>query len=220
MVDGVGRSTPARCLPIGGQTGGYTADIAQRAGSQHPALGRARRVGDGRRLDQHRAADRRQPLRRRLQHHLHARRVVRPQHGGATANVPGAAARPSSSRPRRVGGRSAVRSSATGCGSTPWRAIRGSTSCRAAATSGRTCTKGKCGYNYQPDRSQAARRIQEQVAERQRARHVAGDAEEQVQHLLGRAGLLSGPVPRRRVGVHVARVVVVGGRSGRTGCSR
>ena len=54
----------------------------ERPGDLHPALGCARRVGNRRRHDQHRAANRGEPLRRKLQHDLHQERVVREERPG------------------------------------------------------------------------------------------------------------------------------------------
>ncbi len=52
--------------------------------------------------------------------------------------------------------------------------------------------------------------VYEPLAERQQPLHLAGDAEEQVQHLLGRAELLPGSVPRNGGDLRGARGVVVG----------
>ena len=57
------------------------------------------------------------------------------------------------------------------------------------------------GYNYQPDRTQE-RDVLETTGRTSTCASPAGVREEQVQHLLGRAGLLSGPVLRRGVRRH------------------
>ena len=80
--------------------------------------------------------------------------------------------------------------------------------------------EGKYGYNYQPDRSKARVEYHNIWRNVNAPHHVAGVAEEQVRLLLGRAGLLPGPVhsawcrssPRRSRGGP--------SRSSRTACSR
>ena len=80
--------------------------------------------------------------------------------------------------------------------------------------------EGKAGFNYQPDRSKD--RVEYTNIWRNVNARITwqASAEEQVQLLLGRTGLLSGSLHRRRLGVHVARVVVVERRSSRTACGR
>ena len=205
-------------LPLGGQTGGYTADIAnaQEINIQlSGALGESEtggasinivpRTGGNRYAGDFNTTYTRDDWFDRNNQRLPER--------------PGAAFRRSSSRSRRLG---RLRR--------PDQA-RPAVVLLAGARPGHPQAAGRRRLLAEPERREvglqlparsrgAARRIQEHVEQRERAHHVAGDAEEQVQHLLGRAGLLPGPVPRRRVGLHVARVVVVGRRSSRTGCSR
>ena len=167
----------------------------QRAGSQHPGVRRARRVGNRRRLDQHRAAHRRQPVRRRLQHDLHHGSSGSIDNNGALSDLPDFQPEHQlgSERSRRVGRPSAARSSATACGSTRSAATRDHKASRSGGDFWPNRAEGKWGYNYQPDRSQPSVAYKNMWQERERPHHVAGDAEEQVQRLLGRAGLLPGP---------------------------
>ena len=176
-------------------------------GSEHSGVGRAGRVGDRRRLHQHRAPDRRQPLRRRLQRDVHHGVVVRQEHRRVPQHHRAAAAGERGSR--RVGG---VRR--------PDQA-RSPVVLLGGARPGDSQAAGRHRFLAEPPRGQvglqlpagsrpAARRIQEHVEEHQRPHHLAGDEQEQVQLQLGRTGLLPGPLPRCRVGLHLAGILVVG----------
>ena len=217
MVDGQVVNCGAG-LPIVGQTGGYTADIAhaQEINIQvSGALGESETGGASINIVPRTGGNR---YRRRLQHDLHA----------ATT---GSTATPAHTRAsRRLFQAVISRSRHVGAFGGPIKRDR-LWFFASGARPGHPQAAGRRRLLAEPERRQvglqlsarsrgAARRVQEHLAQRQRALHLAGDAEEQVQHLLGRAGLLPGPVRRRRVGLHVARVVVVGRRSSRTGCSR
>ena len=192
--------------PIVGMLGGYMADIANAAGDLHPALGCARRVGNRGRHDQHRAANRGEPLRRKLQHDLHQERVVREERQAYEAinvtnpvhynyDVSGAYGGPILRD--RLWFHSVVRD-------------QGKEQIPGGGEFFPNLHYGKWGYNYQPDRPAGVLVVYEPLAERERPLHLAGDSEEQVQHLLGRAELLPGSLPRHGGDLRGAGGVVVG----------
>ena len=109
----------------------------ERPGDLDPALGCARRVGNRRRHDQHRAANRGEPLRRKLQHDLHQERVVREERPGLREPST-SATRSSTTTTCRAP--TAVRSAAIGSGSTRWCAIRARSRSPAGASSSPTST--------------------------------------------------------------------------------
>jgi hypothetical protein len=178
----------------------------QRAGGDVQPLGRARRVGNRGHLHQHRPADRGQPVHRQLQHDLHAASVVRPEHVDVSHDQ---RAQSDSVQLRRL-----VR-------------VRRAAQARPAlvllgrAQPGQGTDAGRWRHLLQPERREVGRQLPagsharhgqlpESLAERQHAVHVAGDAGEQVQHLLGRARFLSGSVRRHGRVVLVDRIDVVG----------
>ena len=163
-----------------------------RAGNQHPGVGCARRVGDRRRLHQHRSPHGRQPLRRRLQHDLHPRRVVRPQHRAPTRSVPALfqavkSDHDMSARLRRSDQARPLWFFAQA-------RDQGIHKLPVGVDFWPNLHEGKSGFNYQPDRAEPRVEYRNKWKNVSAPLHVAGDAAEQVQHLLGRAGLLPGPV--------------------------
>ena len=144
--------------------------------------------------------------------------VVRPQHQRLSVGAGDSSRRSSSTTTCRRP--SAARSSATGCGSIARPRRRGSRSCRSACDFWPNLNEGKYGLQLPARSRRRSRRVQEHVEERQRPHHLAGDAEEQVQLLLGRAGLLPGS--RATASCRSSRRPSRGGRcdASRTGCSR
>ena len=180
----------------------------ERAGGVVHAVGQPRRVGDRRRVHQHRAAHRRQPFCRELLHQLPANAVLRPQPWHAPQRDAGLSR--STTTTTTSTARLAGRSRGTGSGSTSSAGNRGDDQYpQGGSTPGfSNLNEGKFGANYVPDRSNGSLTYTQRVQEGQRSPDAAGDAEEQVQHLLGRAVLLHEPLLRHDQRRRLARGVL------------